>query len=72
MTHFAEINQAPPTYLILQYIGRVATPKHVQRNCLRYLQTTLIVKGGGLVLEFIWGIVDAELPNDLTLSILGH
>ena len=30
-------------YSVLQYIGRVATPKLVARNCLRYLQTTLIV-----------------------------
>ena len=31
---------------MLQYIGRVATPKLVSRNCLRYLQTTLIMGGG--------------------------
>ena len=48
MVHFAEINQAPPPYSILQYIDRVATPKLVSRNCLRYLQTTLIMGGGGL------------------------
>ena len=33
-------------YSMLQYIGRVATPKLVSRNCLRYLQTTLIMGGG--------------------------
>ena len=38
-------------YSMLQYIGRVATPKLVSRNCLRYLQTTLIMRGGGLVSE---------------------
>ena len=38
MVHFAEINQAPPTYSVLQYIGRVASPKLVPRNCLRYLR----------------------------------
>ena len=27
MVLFAEINQAPPRYSMLQYIGRVATPK---------------------------------------------
>ena len=53
MVHFAEINQAPPPYSILQYIDRVATPKLVSRNCLRYLQTTLIMGGGGLVSEFM-------------------
>ena len=53
MVHFAEINQAPPPYSMLQYIGRVATPKLVSRNCLRYLQTTLIMGGGGLVSEFM-------------------
>ena len=57
MVHFAEINQAPPPYSMLQYIGRVATPKLVPRNCLRYLQTTLIMEGGGLASEFMWGIV---------------
>ena len=52
MVHFAEINQAPPPYSMLQYIGRVATPKLVSPNCLRYLQTTLIMGGGGLVSKF--------------------
>ena len=28
---------------MLQHIGRVATPKLVQRNCLRHLQTSLIM-----------------------------
>ena len=34
--------------------------KLVSRNCLRYLQTTLIMGGGGLVSEFMWGIVVTE------------
>ena len=46
MVHFAEINQVPPPYSMLQDIGRVAIPKLVLRNCFRYLQTTLI-KGEG-------------------------
>ena len=29
-------------YSLLQFIGRVATPKLVPRNCLRYLQTALL------------------------------
>ena len=33
---------------ILQHIGRVATPKVVPRNCLRYLQTILIMGGRGI------------------------
>ena len=41
----------------LEKFGRVPTPKLVSRNCLRYLQTTLIMRGGGLVSEFMWGIV---------------
>ena len=57
MVHFPEINQAPSTCSMLQHIGRVATPKLVPRKCLRYLQTTLIIEGGGLVSEFMWGIV---------------
>ena len=46
MAHFAEINQAPSPYSMLQRIGRVATLKLVPRNCLRYLQTTLIMGRG--------------------------
>ena len=53
MVHFTEINQDPSPYSMLQYIGRVATPKLLPRNCLRYLQTTLIMGGGGLVSEFM-------------------
>ena len=49
MVHFADINQAPSPDSMLQDTGRVATPKLVPRNCLRYLQTTLIMGGGGLV-----------------------
>ena len=47
MVLFAEINQTPPPCSLLQDIGRVATPKLVPRTCLRYLQTTLIMWGGG-------------------------
>ena len=60
MVQFAEINQAPPPYSMLLYIGRVATLKLVPRNCLSYLQTTLIMGGGGLVSEFMWGIVASK------------
>ena len=56
MGHHTEVNQVPPTYSVLQYIGRVATPKLVPRNYLRYLQTTLIMEIGRLVSEFMWGI----------------
>ena len=57
MVHFAEINQDPPPYSILQHMRRVATRKLVPRNCLRHLQTTLIMGWGALVSEFMWGIV---------------
>ena len=53
MVHFAEINQVPFSYSMLQDNGRAATPKLVPRNCLRYLQTTLIMGGGGLVSELM-------------------
>ena len=46
MVHFAEINQVPLPYSMLQYIGKVATLKLVPRNCLRYLQTILRIGGG--------------------------
>ena len=51
MVHFADINQIPSPYSMLQNIGSVATPKLVLRNRLRYLQTTLIMGNAGLVLE---------------------
>ena len=53
MVHLAEITQIPSLYSMLQDIRRVSTPKLVPRNCLRYLQTTLIMGGGGLVSEFM-------------------
>ena len=57
MVHFSEINQALSHYSMLQNISRAATPKLLQRNCLRYLQITSIMGGRGLVSEFMWGIV---------------
>ena len=48
-----EINQDPPHYSMLQHIGREATPKLLSGNCHRYLQTTLMIGGGGLASEFI-------------------
>ena len=53
MVHFMEINQVSHPYSMLQYIGRVATPKLMPRNCLIYLETTLIIGGGELVSEFM-------------------
>ena len=46
---------------ILNVIGRVATPTLVPRNSLRYLKTALIMGGGGLVSEFMWGIVGSSV-----------
>ena len=46
MVQFAEIIQPPPPYFMLLYIGRVATLKLLSRNCLRYLQATLIMGVG--------------------------
>ena len=60
MVYLVEINQSPSPYSMLQYIGRVTTPKLVPRNCLWYLQTTLIMGKGGLVSELMWGIVDSQ------------
>ena len=37
---------------MLQHTGKVATPKLVPRNCLRYFQTTLIMEGGGLISDW--------------------
>ena len=53
MVHFPETNQVRSPYIMLQDIGTVATPKLLPRNCLRYLQTTLIMGGGELVPEFM-------------------
>ena len=57
MVHFAEINQVPSPYSMLQDIGRVASPNFVPRNCVRYFQTKLKMGGVGWVSEFMWGIV---------------
>ena len=51
MVHFAEINQIPFSYSMLQDNGRATTPKLVPRNCHRYLQTTLIMGGRGISLR---------------------
>ena len=51
MVHFANINQTPSPYSVLQHIGRVAKPKPAPRNYLRYLQTTLILGGWGVDLR---------------------
>ena len=53
MAYFVEINEAPSPYSMLKHIGRVATPMLVPRNCLRYLQTILIMGGGGVVSDFM-------------------
>ena len=53
MVHFAEINQAPLPYSMLQYIGRVATRKLVPKNRLRYLETAFTMWEGGLVSQFM-------------------
>ena len=68
MIRFAEINQDSSSYSVLQHIRRVATLKLVSRHCLRYLQIRLIMGGGGVVSEFMWGIVDLYL-QELTISI---
>ena len=47
MLDFTEINQTPPLYSVMQNIGREATSKLSTRNCLKYLQTTLIMGEGG-------------------------
>ena len=49
MIHFAEINQLPSPYSMLQDIGRVATPKLIPRNCLRYILADNTDRGG------VWG-----------------
>ena len=56
-TPLCKKESCPPPYSVLQHIGRVATPKLVPRNCLRYLQTVLIIAPRRFVLEFMWGIV---------------
>ena len=53
MIHFAETSQAPPSYLILQHVERVVTPKLVPRNCLRYLKTALTMRAWELNLEYM-------------------
>ena len=76
MVDFADINQAPSPYSMLQDIGRVATPKLVSRNCLRYLQTTLIMGGGDWSqnLCFLKGHISFKFVrhNDLRCPMMGE
>ena len=58
MVYFAEINQVPFLYSVLQDIVRVATAKLLPTNCLRNLQTTLILGEQGLVSEFMKDIIE--------------
>ena len=51
MVHFTKINHTPPAYLMMQDIGREATPKLATTNCLKYLKTTLIMECGGVGLR---------------------
>ena len=53
MVPFAEINQEPTSYSMLQHIGRIVVPKFGSRNCFGYLQATLIMEQGRLVSEFM-------------------
>ena len=48
-------------YSMFQNFGTVAARKLVPKNCHRYLHITLTTVGGGLVSEFIWGIVDLKV-----------
>ena len=57
LVHLAEINQTPAPYLMLQYIGRVATLTLVPRNCLRYLQTTC---GEGNLSQKLWEVLSEK------------
>ena len=57
MDHFAKTNHTLSPYSMLQHIGRVATPRLVRRNCLRYFLTPLIMGEEGLDSEFMLGIV---------------
>ena len=54
MVRFAEINQTPSPYSMLQHIGREATPKLATRTCLKYLQTILILFFFGGVVGLGW------------------
>ena len=51
-------------YSMLQDIGRVATPKLVSTNCLRYLQTTLIMGGAGIGLRIYLRYSPKKLMKD--------
>ena len=45
--------QCVSRFVILQHLGRVATPTLVSKNCFKYLQTTLIMGGGELVSKLV-------------------
>ena len=57
MVHFTEIRQGPLPHSMFQHLRKVATPELVPRNCLRYLQTAMII-GGGVGRKIYGGILD--------------
>ena len=64
--------QPLPHYSMLQHIGRVTTLKLVQRNCRGYLQTTLIIGRGGLISEFMWGILGSKFQLQQRIFIFSN
>ena len=54
----------PPTW--------VRTPKFVPRNFLSYLQLRLIMGRGGLVLGFMWVVVDSSRKSSVFKSIIKY
>ena len=68
MAHFAEINQAPSPYSMLQHIGRVATLKLVPRNWLKYLQTTML----SILEEWqLWSLYQETGSGTLPATLIG-
>ena len=51
MVHFTEINQDPSPYSMLQYIGRVATPKLLPRKLSQILANNIDNGGRGIGLR---------------------
>ena len=63
MVRFAEISKAPPPYSILQHVEWMAAAIPYAKKLFQILVNNIDNWGGGLVSEFMWGIVALSWLN---------
>ena len=57
MVHFEKISKPRPTYSILQHVSGIATPRPFAKKLSQILANNIDNGGGGLISEFMRGIV---------------